>query len=317
MTRFTRRRFVAAAAAMTAVSWQPTAIAQSAPFFQRKKLPIGLQLYTLAELATRDLEGTLKAIYEIGYRDVELAGFLGRTGAQLRQAFDASGLTCTAAHVQGQGPAGTSLSGDLAQLAKELRIIGVTQVIMPVFNVPERLGGPRPGEGFGTYLGRVGMQFTRADWQRNAAFLNEKAAGLQREGLRLGYHNHNSEFAPLPDGSTGLEVLLEETDPALITFELDVGWVTAAGHDPFKLLNKHQGRFALMHVKDVKRSTVANYAFKQDPTEVGRGIIDWPRLLTRAYECGVRKFFVEQEPPFERERIDAVRVSYEYLRKVI
>jgi sugar phosphate isomerase/epimerase len=117
--------------------------------------------------------------------------------------------------------------------------------------------------------------------------------------------------------TTGLEILLAETDPKLVTFEMDVGWVAAAGHDPVALLAKHKGRFTLMHLKDIKPSTAANFALKMDPADVGSGKLDWKRLLSAAYAEGVRNFYLEQEPPFTRPRIEAAKIGFDYLNSVV
>ena len=116
---------------------------------------------------------------------------------------------------------------------------------------------------------------------------------------------------------TGLDILLKNTDPALVQFEMDVGWVVAAGADPFALMKANPGRFKQMHVKDVKATTRPNFAFEQDPTEVGSGIIDWKKLLPAAYAHGVHGFFVEQEAPYEKPRLEAIRISCDYLNSVV
>jgi sugar phosphate isomerase/epimerase len=157
---------------------------------------------------------------------------------------------------------------------------------------------------------------TADDWKWNADFLNEKAAVLKKAGIVAGYHNHNFEFAPLGN-TTGMDILLKGTDPSLVTFEMDVGWVTAAGHDPFAMLKAHPGRFTQMHVKDIKATTKANFELKQDPTEVGSGMIDWKKLLPAAYAAGVRGFYYEQEPPFAHARLESAKISYDYLAKVV
>jgi sugar phosphate isomerase/epimerase len=163
---------------------------------------------------------------------------------------------------------------------------------------------------------RLGASMTEDDWKWNADFLNRKAAALKPYGLRFGYHNHNVEFAPV-GGSTGLEQLIQGTDPALVTFEMDAGWVVAAGADPKALLAAHPGRFSAMHVKDVKASTHPNFSFEQDPCEVGQGIIDWKTLLAKAYQANVRQFYVEQEPPFSRPRLESVGISFNYLNTLV
>lgn len=294
-----RRGFLAAGlAAMTAGG-----ASAAQPFFKRHGLPIGIQLYTLGPDAAKDLDGTLKAVAGIGYKSVELAGLLGRTGAQMKASLDAAGLVCTSAHVQGRG----QLDGDLGKLTGDLTAIGVKTAVMPSPYIPDRLQGKG--------LREVLTQLTADDWKMNADFLNEKAAVLAKSGIKVGYHNHNFEFAPL--GSThGLEIMIQRTDPKLVTFELDVGWVAAAGVDPAAFFAKHKGRFSLMHVKDIKADTKPNFALQMDPTEIGSGKLPWKTLLPAAHAAGVRGFYVEQEPPFARPRIEAAKISYDYLAGV-
>lgn len=297
--QFHRRAFLASGlAAMTA-----GAASAAQPFFKRHGLPIGIQLYTLGADAAKDLDGTLKAVAGIGYRSVELAGLLGRTGAQMKAALDAAGLVCTSAHVQGRG----QLDGDLGKLAADLNAIGVKTAVMPSPYIPDRLQGKG--------LREVLTQLTADDWKMNADFLSEKAAILAKSGIKVGYHNHNFEFMPLA-ATTGMDILIDRTDPKLITFELDVGWVAAAGIDPAAYFARHKGRFSMMHVKDIKADTQPNFALKMDPTEIGSGKLAWKTLLPAAYAAGVRGFYVEQEPPFTRPRIEAAKISFDYLAGV-
>jgi sugar phosphate isomerase/epimerase len=321
MTGLSRRSLIAASAA-SLTGLGVARAGQSQPFFARTDLPIGLQLYTLADQAKADLEGTLKAVAAIGFKTIELAGYAGRTPAQVRQAMDAVGLSTPSAHVQVQSQAGeASLDGDLSRLADEAHVLGVRMIVMPIFYAPERFDlKPKAGEAFGQVLGRVGGAMTADDWKFNADFLNAKGAVLKKSGLKLAYHNHNAEFSPLaggkPGARNGYEILLANTDPAIVGFEMDAGWVAAAGQDPFALLKAHPGRFVAMHVKDIKATTKPNFVFQQDPTEVGSGKIDWPRLLPAAHAAGVRDFFVEQEPPFAHSRLESVGISFAYLSKL-
>ena len=185
---------------------------------------------------------------------------------------------------------------------------------MPSLYVPKRFS-LNAGEGIGAFLRRMTGEMTADDWKMNADFLNQKGAVLKKAGIRTGYHNHNFEFAPV-GSTTGMDILLKGTDPALVTFEMDIGWVAAAGLDPIALLAKHKGRFSLAHVKDIKADTKANFALAMDPTEIGAGKLDWKKLLPAAYAAGVRGFYVEQEPPFTRPRIEAAKLSYDYLAGV-
>ena len=313
-SHFHRRGLLAAGAALLGAGVSgPAAAAQ--PFFQRTKLPIGIQLYAVGPDAAKDLDGTLKTLAGIGYGSVETAGLLGRTPAQFKAALDGAGLICRSAHIQSRGPG--SFGDDLGKLAETLNTIGATTAVLPSPYIPDRLEQrPASGEDIGGWLRRVLAQMTADDWKANADFLNAKAEVLKKSGIKVGYHNHNFEFAPLPGGKSGMRILFDETDPALVTFELDVGWVAAAGRDPLAVINAHKGRITMMHVKDIKPDTKPNHALMMDPTEIGSGRIDWKALLAGAYADGVRGFYVEQEPPFARPRLEAAKISHDYLAGV-
>lgn len=299
-----RRRTVLRGAALGVLAGTARAVA-AAPdrrFFAGRGAPIGLQLYTLGPDLDVDLDGTLRRVAAIGYRTVELAGLHGRTPRQFRAVLDAAGLICRSLHVPGRGrDEEPNLSGDLGALAAMAHVLGASNVVMPIYLAPA-----------GTDLAAAGARLTVSDYEAMAAFLNAKGAALMREGIRLGYHNHNPEFAPLGD-TTGLGILLAQTDPALVDFELDVGWAAAAGVDPGALLRAHPRRFTQMHVKDIRRSTRPNVSLRMDPADVGGGVIDWATLLPVAWAAGVRGYFVEQEPPFAGPRLESVATSYRYL----
>jgi len=306
-----RGLLVAAGAALGAAAVSGPAAA--APFFASRRLPIGIQLYTLGPDVAKDLDGVLGQVAKIGYRTVELAGLYGRTPADFKAALDRAGLVATSAHVQARGAG--SLEGDLSQVADMLGTLGVKNAVMPSPYVPDRAAEVAKGLTGGDFYRKAMGALTADDYRFNADFLNEKAAVLERSGVAVGYHNHNFELAPQGD-TTGLDILLSRTDPALVTFEADVGWISAAGVDPATFLGKHKGRFSLMHVKDVKPATQTNYELRMDPTEVGSGRLDWRTLLPAAHAAGVRHFYVEQEPPFERPRIEAAKISHDFLAAV-
>jgi len=286
------------------------------PFFRRTGLPIGLQLYTVGDDLKRDFEGTLAAVSKIGYKTVELAGLADHAVDDWRQSLDRVQLKCPSIHVPAHSKTGVNLD-ELGALAEAAHALGIGTIVSPMFNLPERFSlTPLPGETGVKMAARLGASMTLDDWKWNADYFNQKAAALKPYGLRFAYHNHNVEFAPV-GGSTGLAQLIQHTDPALVTFEMDAGWVVAAGADPAALLAAHPGRFSAMHVKDVKASTRPNFSFQQDPCEVGQGIIDWKTLLAKAYQANVRQFYVEQEPPFSKSRLESVGISFNYLSALV
>jgi sugar phosphate isomerase/epimerase len=288
------------------------------PFFKRHHLPIGLQLYTVGAQARKDLNGTLAKVATAGYQTVELAGLYGNSPQAMRAAADKVGLKYTSIHLQTQAQNGEpGLDQPPEQLAAAMQVLGLSDVVLPMFVLPSHLPKPdfKNGGNFGTYLDQVGPQLTADDWKATATYLNDKAAALLKVGLRLSYHNHNLEFRPIGN-TNGLGILLQETDPKLVHFEMDVGWVAAGGEDPLTILEHHKGRFKMMHVKDLMATTKSNYAMQQDPAEVGNGMLPWVKILDVAYATGVRKFFVEQEPPFKHDPLESIAISAKYLSTI-
>lgn len=289
------------------------------PFFKRIGKPIGLQLYTLGDRPAKDLDGTLAKLAAIGFTDIELPNFYNRTPADLRAAADKAGVRYSSIHMNMPGPftgGALSLMSPAQEIADGLNTLGIYQIFMPLCPLPEGFSipeGKNPQVAIGDALREAGADH----WKRTAQLLNERAAALKPYGIKLGYHNHNMEFAPLPGGTTGWEILLKETDPSLVNFELDLGWTSAAGLDPVAELGKLKGRVKAVHVKDIKATTRTNYVMSQDPTEVGSGRLQWARILPAALAAGVEHYFVEQEPPFAMDRLDAVTKSHGFLSRFV
>jgi sugar phosphate isomerase/epimerase len=295
-------------------------LAAPTPFFTRHHLPIGLQLYTVGAEARKDLNGTLAKVAAAGYQTVELAGLYGNSPQVMRKAADDAGLKYTSIHLQAHAQNGEpGLDLPPQELAAAMQVLGLTDVVLPMFVMPSRLPKPDLKTGaagaFAGYMDQVGPQITADDWKATASYLNEKAAALQKVGLRLSYHNHNLEFRPVGT-TTGLDILLDETDPKLVYFEMDVGWVAAGGGEPIRILEQRKGRFKMMHVKDLMATTKTNYAMQQDPAEVGKGMLPWAKILDVAYATGVRKYFVEQEPPFKHDPLESIAISAKYLSTI-
>ncbi len=286
-------------------------------FFERIGKPIGIQIYTLGDEAAKDIDATFARLAQIGYRDLELPGLLGKTPAALKAAADRAGLRFSSIHLPLQGmPGGSGLSlvSDPQRIANDLGALGIFQGVAPIAPFPPNFR-PQQGEDMKAAIGRSFAAAGKSHWQRTAATLNERAAALKPFGIVVGYHNHNIEFAPV-DGTTGWDVLVAETDPRLVHFEVDIGWVSAGGLDPVAFLRKHAGRCRWMHVKDVKASTQTNFVLGMDPTEVGSGRLDWARILPAARAAGVEHFYLEQEPPFTMPRIEAAAKGFTFLSRL-
>lgn len=278
-------------------------------FFKRIKRPIGLQLYALGEEPQTDLEGTLKRVGALGYRDIEL-GLKDRSPADVRRAADAAGLQISSLHV-GAGPRGLSVRGDAQELADILGVLGAKQAVVPMFPLPP---GAKflPGDTWNSAVSRGVKASGEEMWKQLAQLLNEAGARLKPHGVALGYHNHSIEFQAIGD-RTGWEILADETDPDLVHFETDIGWLVSAGVDPIAFFKRYSGRVRQVHVKDVAKGFAPAPGFTTAPVEVGAGLVDWARVLPAAYAAGARNFYVEQDPPFAMARMDSVAKSYAYL----
>jgi sugar phosphate isomerase/epimerase len=318
MSDQSRRTFLMLAAAGV---MSPSAGCQTmnrGPFFQSHSAQIGIQLYTLADMLRTDPDGTVAGVARIGYKTVEIPSYLGKTPQQLRELFDRNGLKCTAAHI-GMNPgteAAPGLRGDLKKLAADMHVLGATHVYAPSMAIPTDISlSPNANEGY-AFITRVAEAMGEDRWKRMAGELTEIGRKLKADSIGFGYHNHNYEFVKVGN-RTGFDILVAESDPAFVSFELDVGWAAAAGADPTALFQKYSGRYTAMHMKDIKASTAPNTALKMDPTEVGFGRLDWKTILPAAYKAGVRGFYLEQEPPFEKGRMEAAEIGYKYLSTLV
>lgn len=238
---------------------------------------LGVQLYTVREEMATDPDRTLAAIAEMGYREVELAGLYGLSPRDMRGRLDAVGLLAASSH-HGVGEIRNSWEATLAG-AEEL---GQSLIVVP--SIP---GDERSREA----LLRIADEFNRAAEQSAAA------------GLRFGYHNHDWEFMPLPDGTTPMNLLLDETDAGRVDWQMDVFWTVHGGADPVAELERRRGRVTSIHVKD---RTAAG-----EMVDVGDGVIDFPDLMARAGRQGLRHAFVEHDRP--GDALDSVRRSFQHL----
>ncbi len=227
---------------------------------------VGVQLYMLRQAMRADPERTLARIAELGYTEIEWWGNWGRTPQQLRATLDASGLRAPAAHIDPR-----DLQPDrLDALLDAAAAMGHATVIVAWMAPAQRDSAEA--------------------WQRTAALLSHAGHEAAKRGMRTGYHNHDFEFQRF-GGRVGLEILMTETDPAVVDIELDCFWAFKAGHDPIALLERHRDRITMLHLKDSDGTP------QHAQREVGRGVIDWPRLLTVALGGRVTNVFVEMDDP--------------------
>jgi len=153
---------------------------------------------------------------------------------------------------------------------------------------------------------------TLDDWRWNADVFSKVGEQSKKAGIQFGYHNHSPEFRRFDD-RVAYDELIARTDPQWVTFEMDCGWVESSRASASAYLRRYPGRFQLLHIKDIKRRVQPGVELQMDSTEVGRGIIDWKSIFGAAARAGVKHYFIEQEPPFERPALESVRLSYDWL----
>jgi sugar phosphate isomerase/epimerase len=233
-----------------------------------------------------DLPGTLANVATIGYKEVEFAGYFGKTPAEIRDLLSKNGLTSPSTHV----PIELMRSG-WPKVLDDARQIGHQWVVIPW--LPEAERGGLDG------------------WKRLAAEFNTAARAARDAGLRFAYHNHDFELTPIPAaGAAGaapaipLDVLLAETDPSLVDFEMDLYWVVKGGGNPSSYLARFENRFPLVHVKDSAGPP------SHTMTEVGKGSIDFARIFADG-DKSIKHFFVEHDQP--SDPMGSIRTSYNYL----
>lgn len=239
---------------------------------------VGLQLYTVRSEMRRDLEGTLARVAEIGYREVEFAGYFDRTPAQIAALLARHSLTAPSTHIGLD-----QMQGDWERVAQDAAATGHTYVTVPWLAAQERK--------------------TIDDWKRTAATFNEQARLARSAGLRFAYHNHDFEFRPV-GGELPFDVLLAETDPGMVWYEMDLFWIRKGGRDALDYFARHPGRFPLVHVKDM--------AAGEKMVDVGAGEIDWKAIFARREEAGIEHYFVEHDEP--ADPLASITASYRYLR---
>lgn len=227
---------------------------------------IGLQLYTVRSAMTKDLEGTIAAIAKAGITELEFAGYYNKPADWWQGLMKQHGLTSPSTHI---GLPKTDAEWEPQfTMAKQM---GHEWVIVPSFGAEFR------GEG---------------GYKRLADRLNSSGAMAKKFGLKMGYHNHNAEFAPGANGGqNGMEILMANTDPALVDFELDIYWCVKAGQDPLAFINAHPKRIACVHVKD------AGPAPEIAMMDVGAGTIDFKKIIDTARKVGLKHWFIEHDNP--------------------
>ena len=260
----------------------------------------GIQLYTINEAMRADPAGALKRLRQIGFAAVESAGFGSLSAKQFRGLLDDAGLVCPSAHLQFD-------PGNPGRAFEDAHALGATYAVSSIMR--SLVNGPNAAkDGL-----KTGMSLDEA--KRTAVLANRIGESARRAGLQFTYHNHNFEFVDQGAGAIGYDVLLKETDPKLVKFQIDCGWMVFAGHDPVEYFKKYPQRFPMIHVKDFLPR--ANGDTDMRGAELGHGTVDYKPIFAAGAKAGLQHYFVEQEGPFARmSPIEAAKVDYDYLRAI-
>lgn len=248
--------------------------------FAAKKLPaFGLQLWTVKEDMTADAKGTLKKVASYGYKQIESfegakGMFWGMDHKEYKKYMDDLGMKIISSHC--------NIEKDFERKAAEAAAIGMKYLICPY----------------------KGPQKSIDNFKKFAEEFNKSGEICKKNGIRFAYHNHDYSFKPI-DGQIPQDVMMDNTDKDLVDFEMDIYWVVAAGIDPLTYFKKYPNRFRLCHVKDQMKTTKGH-----ESCHLGKGIIDFKKILKAGTESGLKYYVVEQEAftgtnPLESAEVDA------------
>lgn len=248
----------------------------------------GLQLYTLRDDMPKDPKGILTQVASYGYKQIESyegqkGMFWGMSNTEFKSFLDGLGMIIVSSHCE--------ITKDLEKKANEAAAIGMKYLICPW----------------------IGPQKTIDAYKQKAALFNQCGETCKKAGIRFAYHNHDYSFQPL-EGQIPQDVLMNNTDPSLVDYQMDVYWVVTAGQDPISWFKKYPNRFTLAHVKD--RQKGAALSNKEASVVVGQGSIDWPSVLKEGKKQGVKYYIVEQEKYEGTTPLKAVEADAQYMKTI-
>ncbi|WP_300602065.1 sugar phosphate isomerase/epimerase [Niabella sp.] len=257
---------------------------QGSGFLNKTSIPLGVQLWSVKNDLARSIDPTLEKLAETGFSFAEAAGYdpgnrtiFGLKPDAFRKKLEAAGMPCIGAHA----PVSPET---ILPVLEDFSALNITYLVCSLYPDPER---------------------TAADYYRIAERYNQIGGFARNAGVHFGYHNHHFEFTAI-EGERPIDILLENTDPTLVCFEVDLGWVVQAGEPPEALFNRHPGRFPLWHLRDVTAGGT--------PVNAGEGIVDFHSLQPLKKQAGFLYGIVET-PSAATDGLDRVTASFNYIRR--
>jgi sugar phosphate isomerase/epimerase len=255
--------------------------------FAGKARSYGIQLYSLRDILPADPFGIIKKISAAGYSSIESyegeqGVYWGKSPKEFDSFLKSSGLTMPSFHC--------NVFENFEKKVADAASIGVQYVICPW----------------------IGPQKSLDDYKKMATRFNEMGAICKKNGIRFAYHNHDYSFKPM-NGVIPQTLLLEETDPKLVFFEMDIYWVVAAGGDPIEWFERYPNRFRLAHIKDRSKKPVADEG--KNSVVIGTGTIDFASILQTGRAKGLKEFIFEQEANYGKGPLESAIASLKYLQE--
>lgn len=254
---------------------------------------VGIQLYSLRDIIGNDVKGVIEKVAKAGFKEVETYGyapngsFWGLSPKDFKALLDTNGLYSPSGHFSFDNYISTGNLDDIKSYIDASNVLGSKYVVAPWLS--------------------ENLRKTADDYKKVAERLNKAGELCIQAGINVGYHNHGFEFDKHGD-TTGFEILLAETDPNLVYFELDLYWAVFAGHNPVDIFKKHPRRFKMWHVKDMDKTK------KTWNTEVGNGSIDFKSIFAEAKLSGVKHIYLEQETNYKPDHIGSIKTSIDYIK---
>jgi sugar phosphate isomerase/epimerase len=269
----------------------------------------GLQLWTVKDALEANEVRTLEEVARIGYRELELYQ-LPKSPGEFKKRCGDVGLRLIGCHVYLQ-------SLDDPKTLEVARRLGL-QYLIVVFPTLRAIGTKDISNMSVAELTPLYEKISTDDYRWNAEQFNRYGAALKKIGLQLGYHNHAVDLKRFGN-DVALDILIQNTDPSLVVFEMDCGHVIHAGADPVRYLEQYPQRIQLLHLKDLKPgysvSSSIDTEEKDVNAELGKGVIDWPHLFQVAKRGSIKHYFVEHEGPMDHPPLESIANSLQYLRR--
>jgi sugar phosphate isomerase/epimerase len=265
-------------------------------FAKPSNLKVGLQLYSLRDYIGKDVKGVIAKVAKAGYQEVETYGydtakksFWGLSPKEFKMLLEDNGLKSPSGHYGVDEIMTNGKEEDLKLSIEAAAQLGQETLVVP--HLADK------------------FRKTAADLHKIAENVNKIAVIGKQSGIKTGYHNHNFEFQAV-DGVLLEDVLLKETDPKLVSFEMDIYWVVRANQDPIKLIQEHPGRFTMWHIKDMDKVK------REINTEVGSGSIDFKKIFEYQKLSGVKHIYMEQEN-FSMDGFASITQSAAYIKNTL